>query len=103
MKKVWLSVAIAFVLAAFAPDVMASCQDCRPDPDGGDMCWSGEGGAFGACWEEGEGDNKWCDGSDCEEGGGGDGDGDGGVDEDDLDPACNGWMGCSAECSSCWY
>jgi len=112
MNKVLLFSCLMLALVVFAPDaVAADCQDCRDDADGGLMCWSGEGGSYGACWEEGDGDSKHCEGSTCTDDGGGDGAGGGGGEQpgggggpdDQQDPACNGLFGCSAECSSCWY
>jgi hypothetical protein len=54
MKKLPLLTAAAGLVTVFgAADAMAQCQDCVPDDySGGMMCWSGDGGYYGACVEK---------------------------------------------------
>jgi hypothetical protein len=107
MRKIWMLAAAILLFTVFgAGDAKADCHSCEPHEDG-TICWSGPG-PHGACitnWDTPE--QPVCEPlSECpDDGGGGGGGGGGGHDpwNDDQNPACNGWAGCSAECSSCWY
>lgn len=74
MKKVLLlaAFAICFVLSGTGI-AEAQCQNCLRVSATDQTCWSGEGGAWGACWEEpiygpdGSVVGDHCEGSQCTE------------------------------------
>jgi hypothetical protein len=65
--------ATLFVAGNASAQIGHTCQDCVPRNNGdpGFMCWSGDGGSYGACWEREVYDDDgnviytYCEGSPC--------------------------------------
>lgn len=113
MKRLLMFAAAAmFVMLFGTTTAKADCSDCCPDGYGGTYCYFGSG-PWGACVTDYTPDATGynvpscrplsnCDGTAIGGGGGGGFGGDDGWGPENRDPACSGWGGCSAECSSCW-